>query len=89
VFYEVLVPLMEVEGTATICISTPLGKHNFYTQLAQAKDKRGIPIFKMYHTSGTRQPFWKSKGSRQRVEALYMAAGKEAMYTREVLGQVR
>lgn len=87
VFYEVLVPLMEVEGTATICISSPQGKHNFYTQLANAVDDRGNQIFKVFRTSGNRQPPWKSKNSRGRVKALY-GANQEAMYTREILGQV-
>jgi hypothetical protein len=31
VFYEVIVPLLEVENTALICISTPQDSMNFCT----------------------------------------------------------
>jgi len=45
VFYEVIVPLMEVRGTATVCISTPLGSWNFYSELTEIRDDRGRLIF--------------------------------------------
>ena len=32
VFYEVIVPLLEVENTALICISTPQDSMNFYSE---------------------------------------------------------
>ena len=45
VFYEVIVPLMEVRGTATICISTPLGSWNFYSELTEIRDDKGRLLF--------------------------------------------
>ena len=45
VFYEVIVPLMEVKGTATICISTPLGSWNFYSELTEVRDEKGRRVF--------------------------------------------
>ncbi len=45
VFYEVIVPLMEVRGTATICISTPVGSWNFYTELSEVPDGKGGLLF--------------------------------------------
>jgi len=45
VFYEVIVPLMEVGGTATICISTPLSSWNFYSELTEVRDDRGRLVF--------------------------------------------
>ena len=45
VFYEVIVPLLEVRGTALICISTPLGKWNFYSELTESKDEDGEYLF--------------------------------------------
>jgi len=45
VFYEVIVPLMEMRGAATIMISTPLGTFNFYTELQQLRDENGELVF--------------------------------------------
>ena len=45
VFYEVIVPLMEVRGTATICISTPVGSWNFYSELTELLDDHGKLLF--------------------------------------------
>ena len=45
VFYEVIVPMMEVWGTATICISTPMGKWNFYSELVDLRDHNGNLVF--------------------------------------------
>ena len=45
VFYEVIVPLMEVRGTATICISTPLGSWNFYSELTEVRNEKGERLF--------------------------------------------
>lgn len=45
VFYEVIVPLMEMEDTATICISTPNGSFNFYSELLELRDDRGDLLF--------------------------------------------
>ena len=45
VFYEVIVPLLTVRGTATICISTPLGSWNFYSELTELRNDRGERLF--------------------------------------------
>lgn len=45
VFYEVIVPLMEMKGAATIFISTPLSTFNFYTELTELRDDRGELLF--------------------------------------------
>jgi len=45
VFYEVIVPLMEMRGAATICISTPVSTFNFYTELTEIRDDRGELLF--------------------------------------------
>lgn len=37
VFFRVVVPLLEVIGTSLICISTPLKKANFYSELCDLK----------------------------------------------------
>lgn len=54
VFYEVIVPLMEVENTATICISTPLGSFNFYSELTQIRDDKGRLVFNVRHITGSK-----------------------------------
>lgn len=59
VFYEVLVPLMEVRGTATICISTPLGSSNFYSELTRVVDEKGNPIFDVLQIGHSMRPEWK------------------------------
>jgi len=51
VFYEVIVPLMQVRGTATICISTPLGPWNFYSALTEVRDHRGELVFNVIQVS--------------------------------------
>jgi len=45
VFYEIIVPLLEVEETALICISTPAGRFNFYTELTEIRDHTGQTLF--------------------------------------------
>lgn len=45
-FTEVIVPLLGVEGTAVIAISTPLEEDNFFTQMTRMKDPiSGKPMF--------------------------------------------
>ena len=44
-FHEVIVPLLELETTALICISTPQGTDNFYSQMFQMKDAAGKKLF--------------------------------------------
>ena len=60
VFYDVIVPLMEVEGTATICISTPLDEFNFYSALTDLKDEKGRHVFNVKHIRGNIPVPWKS-----------------------------
>lgn len=60
VFYEVIVPLMEVDGTATICISTPLDQFNFYSELTDLKDNKGRNVFNVRHITGEIAVPWKS-----------------------------
>ena len=45
VFYEVVVPLLELDKTALICISTILDSFNFYSKLLELKDENGDPFF--------------------------------------------
>lgn len=45
VFYEIIVPLMEVVGTATIMISTPISSFNFYSELTEIRDDKGEILF--------------------------------------------
>lgn len=45
VFYEVIVPLLEVESTALICISTPQDDMNFYSAMFDMKLPNGDPLF--------------------------------------------
>lgn len=52
VFYEVILPLMEVEGTALICISTPQGSFNFYSELTEIRDDKGKLVFNVRHITG-------------------------------------
>lgn len=46
VFYEVVVPLLGVNNTAVLGISTPLGEDNYYSALTTLKDENGLPLFK-------------------------------------------
>lgn len=70
VFYEVLVPLMEVKGTATICISTPLGSSNFYSELTRVKDEKGRPIFNVLQIGHSMRPEWKPLETYSTVRSL-------------------
>jgi hypothetical protein len=45
VFYEVIVPLLEVEATALICISTPQDDMNFYSAMFDMHLPDGSPLF--------------------------------------------
>jgi hypothetical protein len=44
-FYEVVVPLMSVSGTAVIGITTPNSGHNYFNELIALKDQYGRPLF--------------------------------------------
>jgi len=86
VFYEVIVPLMEVEGTATICISTPLGSFNFYSELTEVRDDKGERVFNVRHIKGGRPPSWKPPEARSRVQAIY--GSRSTLYRREIMGEI-
>ena len=45
VFFEVVVPLLEMETTALIAISTPLDGLNFYSEMFELKGGDGKPLF--------------------------------------------
>lgn len=49
VFYEVVVPLLEVKGTSCTMISSPVDKYNFYSRLINLKDDEGEHLFYVYH----------------------------------------
>lgn len=44
-FHEVIVPLLELETTALICISTPQDSSNFYSMMFKMVDAGGEPLF--------------------------------------------
>lgn len=46
VFYEVVVPLLGVNNTAVLGISTPLGEDNYYSALTNLKDENERPLFR-------------------------------------------
>lgn len=46
VFYEVIVPLLEMDSTALICISTPQDSLNFYSEMFDMKGPDGTPLFR-------------------------------------------
>lgn len=86
VFYEVILPLMEVEGTALICISTPQGSFNFYSELTEIRDDKGKLVFNVRHITGGKVPSWKSEDARLRVKAIY--GMRSDTYRQEVLGEI-
>ncbi len=46
IFHEVIVPLLEMDSTALICISTPQDRQNYYSVMFDMKDpKSGEPLF--------------------------------------------
>ena len=47
VFYEVVVPLLEVKATALLAISTPLSQANHYSELCNSVGKDGQPVFRV------------------------------------------
>ena len=46
VFYEVIVPLLEVDATAMIAISTPQDSLNFYSEMFTMKGPDGRSLFR-------------------------------------------
>lgn len=49
VFYQVVVPLLEVRGTSCTLISSPVDKFNFYSRFINLKDDNGENLFYVYH----------------------------------------
>ena len=45
-FYETIVPILELTNTALLAISTPLDEFNYYSKLVEQKDENGDPFFK-------------------------------------------
>jgi len=45
-FYETIVPMLELTNTALLAISTPLDEFNYYSKLVEQKDEHGEPFFK-------------------------------------------
>jgi hypothetical protein len=44
-FYEMIVPMLNVAGTSLICISSPRGRFNVYSELLDTKLPDGTPMF--------------------------------------------
>ena len=50
-FHEVIVPLLELETTALICISTPQDSSNFYSMMFEMVDQGGEKLFNQIQIS--------------------------------------
>lgn len=50
-FHEVILPLLELETTALICISTPQDSTNFYSMMFELKDPKGDFVFNQVRVS--------------------------------------
>jgi len=50
-FHEVIVPLLELETTALICISTPQDSSNFYSMMFEMVDRAGEKLFNQIQVS--------------------------------------
>ena len=103
VFYEVIMPLLEMEGAALICISTTLGEYNFYSQLTELRDGEGKKIMNVIHIELVCDECKKKKGvincphnahktpkwksGSRRKKIRWMYVGREAMFERESLGR--
>lgn len=48
VFYQVVVPLLEMKNAALIGISTPSDSTNFYSELTELRDETGETIFNVF-----------------------------------------
>lgn len=86
VFYEVVVPLMEVKGTATIAISTPLGAWNFYSELTELRDANGKRVFNVKQIDAGKRPVWKPEETLSKVKAIY--GNRKTLLEREILGKI-
>ncbi len=76
---------MEVDGTATICISTPLGRFNYYSQLTETRYDNGERVFNVFIVNGTRIPPWKTYASRERIRKIY--GSRVGMFNQEIMGE--
>lgn len=103
VFYQVIVPLMEMRGTATIMISTPIGTFNFYTELTTLRDQHGAFVFNTIRMSAACR---RCRGTEYEIECEHpspdkppwkladtekmkaMFAHRKSMLSREVFGKV-
>lgn len=45
-FYETILPILELTNTALLAISTPLDEFNYYSELFLKKDENGDDFFK-------------------------------------------
>jgi hypothetical protein len=48
-FFETIIPLLEMVVTCLIAISTPLNEFNFFSKLLTLKDDQGEPFFDVIH----------------------------------------
>lgn len=48
IFNEVVIPLLEIEVTSVIAISTPSTEDNYYSKLRDLKTKSGVPVFSVF-----------------------------------------
>ncbi len=92
VFYQVVTPLIGVDNTAVLAISTPDDEFNYYSELLELNDENGNPLFHCIKVGLQCQacieankvcihllrklPPWKSEGRAARVDAI-MSANKE------------
>ena len=103
VFYEVIVPLLSVLNTALICISTPLGSWNFYSELTELRNDTGDRLFNVIKIGmacdackGTPTEDECPHGGGTRPpwqtdgfdKAAAIFGDRKAMFRREILGQI-
>ena len=48
IFNEVVIPLLEIEVTSVIAISTPSTEDNYYSKLRDLRTKAGVPVFTVF-----------------------------------------
>lgn len=100
-FSKIVVPLLGVDKTAVLAISTPDDENNYYTVLMKIVVE-GKPLFKVIRigmaceaceAAGVpcshkvyRLPFWKPQVRQEKIDAIYK--NNPELYAREILGQV-
>jgi hypothetical protein len=101
-FAKIIVPLLGVDKTAMLAISTPDDETNYYTVLMEVKGPNDKPLFKIIkigmacescEASGIpcshkiyRLPFWKPIARQEKLDAIYK--DRPELFAREILGQV-